>query len=116
VQPNYIRVWAGFFTLVIYLRPAAVVGVVVAAGVAYFNLGLSTGSYQLEPEVRLSLPHVEVARCFQGLSRGQVQHTCVTTQLAKFADQATPSATCVERLSCKSVVLKPSKDRVSMAL
>ena len=73
MQPNYMRVWAGLFTLVIYLRPAAVVGVAVAAGVAYFNLGLSTGSYQLEPEVRLSLLHVEVARCTQGLSSTQTQ-------------------------------------------
>ena len=55
VQPNYMRVWAGLFSLVLYLRPAAIVGVGVAAGVAYFNLGLSTGSYQLEPEVRLFL-------------------------------------------------------------
>ena len=50
-QPNYLRVWAGLFTLVIYMRPAAIVGVVAAVGVTYLNLGLSTGSYQLDPEV-----------------------------------------------------------------
>ena len=61
MQPNYVRVWAGLFTLVIYLRPAAIVGVAVAIGVAYLNLGLGTGSYQLEPEVGPSLAHVEAA-------------------------------------------------------
>ena len=53
LQSNYLRVWAGLFALVIYARPAAMLGVAAALGVAYLNLGLSSGSYQLDPEVRL---------------------------------------------------------------
>ncbi len=82
MQPNYVRVWAGLFTLVIYLRPAAVVGVAVAAGVAYFNLGLSTGSYQLEPEVRLSVACWGGWVCLQGLPYIQNQHKALSTSIA----------------------------------
>jgi hypothetical protein len=53
LQPNYLRIWAGLFALVIYARPAAMIGVAAALGVAYLNLGLSSGSYQLDPEVLL---------------------------------------------------------------
>ena len=56
LQPNYLRVWAGLFALVIYARPAAIIGVAAAVGVTYLNLGLSSGSYQLDPEVCLIVP------------------------------------------------------------